>query len=186
MTRLIFLGPPGAGKGTQSVVVAEQLQLVHISTGDLLRAAVAQETPLGMEAKGYMDRGELVPDSLVLGLVRDRLQQPDITNGWILDGFPRNRSQAEALDSLLIDMGQRYERAVNIDVPDEVIVERMLARGRADDNETVIRRRLEVYREQTAPLIDFFSDRQQLLNIDGNAEVEVVTQRLVSALDTVA
>lgn len=186
MARLIFLGPPGAGKGTQAVVVATQLQLAHISTGDLLRAAVAQQTPLGLEAQGYMSRGELVPDSLVLGLVRDRLQQPDTANGWILDGFPRNRSQAEDLNALLAEIGQRIEQAVNLDVPDEVIIERMLARGRADDNESVIRRRLEVYREQTAPLIDFFRDRQQLLEIDGNAAVEAVTERLVSALQVAA
>ncbi|WP_338429384.1 adenylate kinase [Synechococcus elongatus] len=186
MTRLIFLGPPGAGKGTQAVVVAGKLQLAHISTGDLLRAAVAQQTPLGVEAQGYMDRGELVPDSLVLGLVRDRLQQPDTANGWILDGFPRNRSQAEDLNALLAEIDQQINQAVNLDVPDPVIIERMLARGRADDNEAVIRRRLEVYREQTAPLINFFRDRQQLLEIDGNAAVEVVTDRLVSALKVTA
>nr|WP_199290595.1 adenylate kinase [Synechococcus elongatus] len=183
---MIFLGPPGAGKGTQAVVVAEQLQLAHISTGELLRAAVTAQTPLGIEAKGYMDRGELVPDSLVLGLVRDRLQQPDTANGWILDGFPRNRSQAEALNLLLTEINQQVDRAVNLDVPDPVIIERMLARGRADDTESVIRRRLEVYREQTAPLIDFFRDRQQLLAIDGNSEVAAVTDRLVSALQVAA
>lgn len=178
MARLIFLGPPGAGKGTQSALVAESLGIPHISTGEILRSAVAQQTDLGIKAKGYMDQGELVPDQLILDMVRDRLSQPDTTNGWILDGFPRNVPQAEFLDLLLKDIDQSYTHVVNLDVPDEILVARLLSRGRADDNEDVIRNRLHVYREQTAPLIDFYQNRQHLLSVDGNQSVDRVTSTL--------
>lgn len=178
MARLIFLGPPGAGKGTQAALVAESCGIPHISTGEILRSAVSQRTDLGVKAKGYMDRGELVPDQLILDMVRDRLAQPDTAHGWILDGFPRNVPQAEFLDLLLNDIGQSYTHVVNLDVPDEVLVARLLSRGRADDSEDVIRNRLHVYREQTAPLIDFYQKRQHLVSIDGNQSVETVTSSL--------
>ncbi len=182
MSRIVFLGPPGAGKGTQAVVVAERLGVPHISTGDILRAAVANQTPLGQEAEGYMSRGELVPDSLVLGLVRERLQQPDTAGGWILDGFPRNTAQAEELGTMLAAIGQTCQHAVNLEVADDLLVERLLARGRADDNEAVIRRRLEVYREQTEPLIAHYEGKQLLRSIDGVGEVDQVTERIMAAL----
>jgi adenylate kinase len=178
VTKLLFLGPPGAGKGTQAKVLAETSQIPHISTGDILREATAKGTSLGQQAKSYMDRGELVPDSLILDLVRDRLSQPDATSGWILDGFPRNVSQAKFLDDLLQEMNQVYNCAVNLDVPDEVLVSRMLGRGRADDNEETIRRRLQVYREQTAPLIDFYSQRDALVSIDGDRPISEITAAL--------
>lgn len=182
MKRLIFLGPPGAGKGTQSQIVAQELGLAHISTGDILRAAVANQTALGQEAKGFMDRGELVPDELVLGLVRERLTEPDAQVGWILDGFPRNIHQAEALDRLLASIGQSPDHAINLDVRDEVLVDRMLQRGRKDDAEAVIRRRLEVYREQTEPLIAYFKGLNQLVTVDGDDAVDRVTTRLKAAI----
>jgi adenylate kinase len=178
VTRLLFLGPPGAGKGTQAKVLADRCEIPHISTGDILREAKAKGTPLGQEAQGYMERGELVPDRLILDLIRDRLQQVDAQKGWILDGFPRNPSQASFLDQLLQEIGQRYDGVVNLEVPDEVVVSRMLARGRSDDNEETIRHRLEVYRQQTAPLIDFYSDRNSLIGIDGDRPVEEITESL--------
>ena len=152
MARLIFLGPPGAGKGTQAKLLADSHNIPHISTGDILRAAVSRQTNLGVKAQEYMDRGELVPDQLVIDLIRERLGQPDAQLGWILDGYPRTVVQADSLDGLLVELSQTCDRAINFDVPDETLIERMLSRGRKDDNEGVIRRRLEVYREQTAPL----------------------------------
>ncbi|MBD1996829.1 adenylate kinase [Leptolyngbya sp. FACHB-671] len=174
MARLIFLGPPGAGKGTQADTLAHLCNIPHISTGDILRGAVSQQTDLGIKAQSYMDQGELVPDQLILDLVRDRLGQPDIEKGWILDGFPRNVNQAVFLDELLQEIEQTCDCVVNLEVPDDVLVARLLSRGRKDDSEEVIRNRLQVYREQTAPLIDFYSDRQQLISVDGNRSVEHV------------
>lgn len=178
MARLIFLGPPGAGKGTQAKALAEAWQIPHISTGDILRESVASKTPLGIKAQGYMDRGELVPDQLVIDLVRERLGKPDAQSGWILDGFPRTVTQANFLEDLLTEIKQPYDRVVNFEVPNSVLIERMLGRGRKDDSEEVIRHRLEVYRKQTAPLIDFYESRQQLISIDGNLTVEDVTAEL--------
>ncbi|MCY7324130.1 MAG: adenylate kinase [Phormidesmis sp. CAN_BIN36] len=178
MARLIFLGPPGAGKGTQAKLLAESHNIPHISTGDILRAAVSRQTLLGIKAQGYMDRGELVPDQLVTDLIRERLGQPDAQLGWILDGYPRTVVQADSLDGLLTGLNQGCDRTINFDVPDEALIERMLNRGRKDDNEDVIRRRLEVYREQTAPLIDYYQVREKLTTIDGNQSTEEVAEQL--------
>lgn len=178
MVRLIFLGPPGAGKGTQAKVLADRCSVPHISTGDILRGAVAAETELGLKAKGFMDRGELVPDDLILDLVGSRLDNDDTTSGWILDGFPRNVSQAKFLDVLLEQINHQYDCVVNLDVPDEVIVSRLLERGRSDDNGEVIRHRLSVYREQTSPLIDFYRERQLLVSVDGNQPIDDVSAAL--------
>lgn len=182
MKRLIFLGPPGAGKGTQAKILASTVEIPHISTGDILRNAKAQGTPLGLKAKEYMDRGDLVPDELMLGLIRERLSQPDAQAGWILDGFPRNVTQASFLDELLQGLNQKYDCVINLEVPDEVLVGRMLERGkkegRTDDTPETIRRRLEVYRQKTAPLIDFYSAREQLVSVDGNRSLEEVTAEL--------
>lgn len=178
MTRLIFLGPPGAGKGTQASSLADACHIPHISTGEILRSAVSNETELGLKASSYMEKGELVPDQLILDLVRDRLSQEDSKAGWILDGFPRNVSQAIFLDKLLGEIEQACDCAVNFDVPDEVLITRLLARGRSDDAEDTIRNRLKVYREQTAPLIAYYRDRQQLVSIDGNQSVEIVADSL--------
>lgn len=182
MPRLIFLGPPGAGKGTQAKTLADLLNIPHISTGDILRQAMRERSPLGIQAQGYVDRGELVPDQLVLDMVEERLAQPDTQSGWILDGFPRNVSQAGFLDQLLQKLNQASARVVNLEVPDDILVARLLERGRQDDSEEVIRRRLEVYREQTAPLIDFYGDRQQLTSVNGNQTLEEVTAEVKKAL----
>ncbi len=180
--RLIFLGPPGAGKGTQAQALSEHHQIPHVSTGDILRAAVAQQTSLGKQAKDYMDRGELVPDTLILNLIQDRLSYDDTANGWILDGFPRNVNQAAFLEELLIELNQNADCVLNLEVPDRVLVERLLARQRKDDNEETIRRRLEVYHQDTVPVIDFYQKRQTLKTIDGNQEMEQVTKSLKEAV----
>jgi adenylate kinase len=177
MTRLIFLGPPGAGKGTQAKFLADVLNIPHISTGDILRSAIAQATDLGQKAQSYVDKGELVPDELLLDLIRERLNQPDAQTGWILDGFPRNVNQASFLEQLLQELNQSCH-CVNLEVPDEVLVARMLGRGRKDDNEDTIRRRLEVYRNDTEPLIGFYRDRSVLKSINGDRSVEEVTESL--------
>lgn len=178
MPRFIFIGAPGAGKGTQAKTLADLCGIPHISTGDILRSAVANQTPLGVQAKAYMDRGDLVPDGLVVDLIRERLDQSDAQAGWILDGFPRNVPQAEFLDSLLDEIHHPYDHVINLEVPDEVLVARMLGRGRADDTEEVIRQRLQVYREQTAPLIAFYNKHEKLVSVNGNQEMEEVTADL--------
>lgn len=182
MTRLIFLGPPGAGKGTQAQILAQHLNIPHISTGDILRQAMKEQTPLGIKAQGYVDSGELVPDQLVQDLVEERLAQADAKSGWILDGFPRKVTQAAFLEELLAKTGQGGERVVNLDAPDEVVVTRLLSRGRKDDAEEVIRRRLEIYRNDTAPLIHYYSDRQKLVTINGDQSQEEVTHELKQTL----
>jgi adenylate kinase len=186
MARLIFLGPPGAGKGTQAKLLAELLQVPHISTGDILRSAITAKTPIGQKAQSYVDCGELVPDGLILDMIRDRLNQPDAHKGWILDGFPRNVGQASFLDKLLQELNQTCDCAINLEVPDEVLMARLLERaqkeGRADDNEDTIRRRLEVYRNETAPVIGFYRDRSVLTAINGNQPVNSVTEYLQQLL----
>lgn len=186
MVRLIFLGAPGAGKGTQALTLAQTNHIPHISTGDILRNAVAQRTELGQKAQSYMDRGELVPDQLILELVQERLTQSDTATGWILDGFPRTVTQATFLEDLLQQLNQSCDCVVNLEVPDEILVARLLGRGRQDDTEEVIRNRLKVYHQQTAPLIDFYRDRQQLASVDGNQPVEVVADKLNQIVRTQA
>ena len=178
MTKLIFLGPPGAGKGTQAKVLSKRCEVPHISTGDILRAAVKAETELGQKAKGYMKAGELVPDDLILDLIRERLGQEDTANGWLFDGFPRNVEQAKFLHNLLTGIDQTCEVVINLEVPDDELVNRMLARGRADDKEDVIRNRLEVYREQTEPLITFYQAQSLLVCVDGNQPQDAVSETL--------
>lgn len=175
MPRLIFLGAPGAGKGTQAKTLADLCNIPHVSTGDILRAAVANKTPLGLEAQGYMQKGDLVPDPLVVNLIQERLVQTDAQQGWILDGFPRNVAQAKFLDELLGKIHQPYDYVVNLEVPDDVLVSRMLGRGRADDTEDVIRNRLKVYQAATAPLIDFYKHCGKLVPVNGNQIMEEVT-----------
>ena len=181
--RLIFLGPPGAGKGTQAALLAERTGIAHISTGDLLRAAVSAQTELGKQAEAYMSRGDLVPDELVLGMVKERLAEPDAQGGWILDGFPRTAAQAEALEVLLKAIGQTSDTAVNFDVADELLVQRLLQRGRADDSEAVVRHRLQVYRDKTAPLIAFYQNQNHLKTIDGSRPIEAVMAQMQQILE---
>jgi adenylate kinase len=176
------LGPPGAGKGTQAKVLADFLQVPHISTGDILRQAITDQTALGVKAQEYMDKGDLVPDQLVQDMVEERLQKSDAQKGWILDGFPRTVSQAVFLGSLLDRIQGDSERVVNLDAPDEIVVSRLLGRGRKDDSEDVIRHRLNVYRRDTAPLIQYYGDRQKLLTVNGNQSQEEVTSALKMAI----
>jgi adenylate kinase len=178
--RLLFLGPPGAGKGTQAERLAMSHQLLHLSTGDLLRAEVKAATELGREAESVMARGELVSDALVLAIVRHRLAGHD--GGWLLDGFPRNLAQAEALDGLLEELDQGVERVVLLELDDGVLIQRLLCRGRADDNEAVIRNRLVVYREQTAPLIDHYRALGLLVSVPASGTVEEISERILASL----
>ncbi|MGF1480339.1 MAG: adenylate kinase [Cyanophyceae cyanobacterium] len=177
-TGLIFLGPPGAGKGTQAQMLAKLLQIPHISTGEILRGAIAQGTTLGQKAQAYVDQGELVPDELILNLIRERLRQQDVEPGWILDGFPRNVAQATFLDQLLEEIDQNGVAVVNLEVPDGVLIERLLSRGRKDDTEETIRRRLEVYREKTTPLIDYYSSKNKLHSVNGDRPPESVSNSI--------
>ena len=182
--RLLFLGPPGAGKGTQAQRLAAARGLLHLSTGDLLRAEVAAGTSLGQEAEAVMARGELVSDALVLAIVRSRLEQQQAAGGggWLLDGFPRNLVQAEALGQLLDELAQPIELVVLMELDDAVLIERLLSRGRADDNEAVIRHRLEVYREQTAPLIAYYREHQLLQAVEASGTVEAIEARIAALL----
>ncbi|UCG77625.1 MAG: adenylate kinase [Nitrospirota bacterium] len=214
--RLVLLGAPGAGKGTQAKKLIEKYQIPQISTGDILRKAVADGTPLGKEAKSYMDKGELVPDSVVIGLVKERLSQDDCTNGYILDGFPRNTAQAETLDSVLADMNASLDVALSVDVDMDILMKRLTGRRtckscgqmfnvhfsapkkegicdkcdgelyqRDDDQEETIKKRLDVYEEQTAPLIDYYSNKGILTSVNGVGNMEDIFKEVIAKLDTV-
>jgi len=178
--RLVLLGPPGAGKGTQAAILSEKLGVPAISTGDLFRANIGQGTPLGIEAKKYIDAGELVPAEITNNMVRERLAEPDAANGFLLDGFPRSVEQAKELENILKNLGVELDGVLSFVVDEDVVVERMLARGRADDTEDVIRNRLRVYREETAPLLDYYAD--SIITVDAVGEVEEINARALTAL----
>ena len=184
--RLVLLGAPGSGKGTQAARLKEHLQVPHISTGDLLRAEVAAGSPLGVQAREVMARGELVSDDILLGMLRDRFSREDTRAGFILDGYPRNLAQAAALDELLGSLGQKFDAAVQLTVDNEQIVERLAGRakadGRADDNPESVRKRLQVYDQQTAPVIEFYRQHGQLTIVDGVGTLDEVFTRIVEAI----
>ncbi|MDT8440394.1 MAG: adenylate kinase [Desulfuromonadales bacterium] len=210
--KLILLGPPGAGKGTQAKMLTEKFSIPQISTGDILRAAVKEQTPLGRKAKEFMDAGQLVPDEVVIGIVRDRLQETDCTAGFILDGFPRTVAQADALQVALGELDKQLDRVVALTVDTEALVERLTGRRtcsecgrgyhvrfdpppapdrcscgkqlfqRDDDREETIRKRLAVYAEQTEPLISYYRDAGLLEELDGMLPIPVVQERMLSAL----
>ena len=186
MTRLLLIGMPGAGKGTQALRLSETFGIPAISTGDIFRHNVKNETELGKQAKAFMDRGEYVPDSLTNELVRDRLSHDDAADGFLLDGYPRTADQVEELDDILSTNSQQLDAVVMLTADVDEVVRRLLNRaieqGRADDTEDVIRRRLEVYEEQTAPLISVYAARGLVIDVDGLGEVADVTQRIVAAL----
>ena len=184
--RLVLLGPPGSGKGTQATRLKEYLQVPHISTGDLLRAEVAAGSPLGLQAKEVMARGELVSDAILLGMLEDRFSRDDTRVGFILDGYPRNLAQADALGKLLEKLGQKFDAAVQLDVPTELLVERIAGRaaaeGRADDNPESVRKRLQVYTDQTAPVIEYYRQHGELTAVDGVGSLDEVFNRIVEAI----
>lgn len=184
--RLVLVGPPGAGKGTQAQIVATQLSIPHISTGDIFRANVAGGTELGLQAQQFMNAGELVPDSVTNAMVADRLAQPDAQAGFLLDGYPRNREQAIVLEGLLAEGDIALDAVVELDVDNESVIARLLDRavkdGRADDTEEVIRRRLDVYTEQTEPLVGYYREHGLLRSVDGVGTIEDITARIVAAL----
>lgn len=191
--RLILLGPPGAGKGTQSARLVEKHGIVQLSTGDMLRAAIAAETPVGQKAKDIMARGDLVPDEVVVGIISDRLEQPDAQNGFVLDGFPRTVAQAEALNVLLGEKGLKLDGVIELKVDEGALIRRIetrlseaAARGeaaRADDNPESFKIRLTAYRRQTAPLADFYRERGQLKSVNGMAEIDQVSREIDAALN---
>lgn len=178
--RIVLLGPPGAGKGTQAEQLAEKLGVPHISTGDLFRHNISQGTPLGIRAKEYLDLGELVPTSLTNELVDDRLNADDVAGGFILDGFPRTVDQAEALHGMLERRGLQLDAVLEFRVPEDVLVGRLMGRGRADDTEDVIRNRFRVYRDETAPLLDYYS--HELKTVDAVGSLDEVFSRALQAL----
>jgi adenylate kinase len=194
--RLILLGPPGAGKGTQAQRLVQKYGIVQLSTGDMLRAAVAAETPIGLRAKDIMASGGLVSDDIVIGIISDRIDQPDAQNGFILDGFPRTVPQAEALDQLLKEKGLKLDSVIELRVNEAVLLQRvenriaeMLARGeqvRADDNAEALAKRLEAYRAQTEPLVHYYSDKRALATVDGMASIDEVTAQISRILDVQA
>lgn len=184
--RIVLLGPPGAGKGTQATAIVEAKGVPHISTGDMLRAAVKAGTPIGKKAKAVMDAGELVSDEIVIGIAEERLGQADAKKGFLLDGFPRTLAQAEALERLLEGLGTPLDCCLALTVDNEAIVQRLLKRaqieGRADDNEATIRERMRVYDNQTAPLLGFYRERGRLIEVSGMGTIESVGQRIQEAL----
>ncbi len=187
MKFIVLLGAPGAGKGTQAKLLQDTLGLPQVSTGDLFRYNLKNATELGKLAQSYMDRGELVPDNVTIGMVKQRLAQPDCANGAILDGFPRNLTQAEALDDLLGEMGAAVTVVPSIHVDLEELVGRLLKRaqieGRADDNEQTIRTRMQVYADQTKPLQDYYAAKGLLVEVDGQQSIEEVHQALVKVIE---
>ena len=184
--RLIFMGPPGAGKGTQAQVVAERYSIPAISTGDIFRKNVSEGTELGIQAQRFMDAGEYVPDELTNLMVRNRIDEPDAERGFLLDGYPRTLAQVEELDGMIKHTGHVLDAVVVLTVDKEELVQRLLQRaeteGRADDTEDVVRRRQEVYHDQTAPLIDVYRDRGLMIEVDGMGEVDEVSKRVLDAL----
>lgn len=178
--RLVLVGPPGAGKGTQAEVLSKHLGVPHISTGELFRANVRDKTELGIQAKEYLDAGELVPDSVTNAMVEKRLSEEDAAKGFLLDGFPRNTAQAEVLAGMLTKRGVKLDGVLEFDVPEEIVLQRLLARGRTDDSEDVIRRRQEIYRSETAPLLDYY--RSNLITVDAVGSVHEISERALKAL----
>ena len=211
---IILMGPPGAGKGTQAELIKAAYPIPHISTGDMFREAVAKQTTMGMEAKKYMDAGQLVPDQVTIGVVEERLAMPDCARGFLLDGFPRTTVQAEALDQVLSKLGKKVEIALNISVPNEILTARLAGRvsctncktvyntifnppaqsgvcdkcggeliQRSDDKEETVKKRLEVYIEQTEPLLHYYDQKGVLVTLDGNRATQVVFQEIQAVLD---
>jgi adenylate kinase len=192
--RLVILGPPGAGKGTQAVRIAQRLGIPQLSTGEMLRSAVQARTKLGKQTKGIMERGGLVPDNIVLGIVAERIEAPDAQSGFILDGFPRTIGQAVEFDKMLAERRLLLDRVLNLRVDEHVLFDRIVTRAkemaergeavRKDDNPETLHRRLAAYSEETAPLLDYYERQGLLISVDGLQPIEIVTDRLFTAIDT--
>ena len=212
---IILLGPPGSGKGTQAKMIADKYKVKHISTGDILRENVRNGTPLGVEAKKFMDAGKLVPDSLLIDIIKDRLAKPDVKAGWMLDGYPRTIPQAEALDKILPSLGQKIDVVLNVDVPDQELIKRVTGRRmckcgttyhvqfnppktagkcdacgadlyqRQDDTEETVKQRLDAYHKQTQPLIDFYTKRGIVANINGTGDIKAIFGEISKVLDKI-
>lgn len=185
--RLLIMGPQGVGKGTQAALLATHYDIPAISTGDIFRYNIKNKTPLGLEALSYTDKGELVPDTLTNTIVKDRLAMDDTANGWILDGYPRNAAQVEALDAMLADLGQSLDAVVALEAGRDVLLGRMAKRakeqGRSDDTPEAIAKRLETYEKETAPLLDIYKDRGLLITVDGVGDVDAISQTIIEKLD---
>ncbi|NUQ63763.1 MAG: adenylate kinase [Pirellulales bacterium] len=181
--RIVFIGPPGAGKGTQAERLIETYHLAHLSTGDMLRAARDARTEVGQKADQYMSRGELVPDDIIVEIIRQRLDRPDCREGYLLDGFPRTIAQAESLDKMLNTKGTPLDVVLEIRVPEEELFRRLAGRGRADDQPEVIRQRLVAYRKQTEPLLEYYGKQGLLNSVDGLGSVDDIFARLRTVLD---
>ncbi len=188
---IILLGPPGAGKGTQAEFIKKQFHMAHISTGDILRQAVKENSPMGIKAKSFMDQGALVPDEVVIGIIQDRLQQQDTMKGYMLDGFPRTINQADALNEMLKglsswDQDRAIQHVVYLEVPELELVQRLQGRaakeGRVDDNDETVKNRIKVYFEQTSPLIDYYEAKKLLRRINGRGAIEQITKDILSVL----
>jgi adenylate kinase len=186
---MLIIGPPGSGKGTQASRISDRLGVVAISTGDIFRANVKEETPLGIEAKKYIDKGEFVPDSVTNNMVRDRLKQPDTADGFLLDGYPRTSGQVDELDNILAEAGSQLDIVLLLTADDDELVKRLLGRaaqeGRSDDNEAVIRRRLALYHEETAVVVNRYEERGIVATVDGIGDIDEVTERIMTALKAV-
>jgi len=174
--RLVILGGSGAGKGTQAQRLCSKLGIPWICTGEILLQAIASQSQLGLQAKPYVEKGDLVPDETMIEFIRSRLLQPDVTNGWLLDGYPRTAFQAEELDFLLDDLGQRLDWAIWLEVPDSVMISRSVERSRLDDQPEIVQRRIALFHERTIPILEYYDRRQRLLTIDGNQAPEQVHQ----------
>lgn len=186
MTNLLIIGPPGAGKGTQAVRIAERLGVPAISTGDIFRANIKEQTPLGQQVSAILDRGELVPDSLTNDLIADRLRQPDAADGYLLDGYPRTTGQVEYLDGVNAERGQQLQAVIRLVADKDEVVSRLIKRaadqGRSDDNAETINHRMDVYDRETAPLVELFEGRNLIVEVDGLGPIDEVTQRIMDAL----
>ncbi|AJT41698.1 adenylate kinase [Psychromicrobium lacuslunae] len=190
MTRMLIVGPPGSGKGTQAERISDRLGIVAISTGDIFRANVKGETPLGLEAKKYIDAGDYVPDSVTNKMVRDRLQQDDVQQGFLLDGYPRTSAQVDELDDILTAEGEKLDVVLQLTADDEELVKRLLGRakesGRSDDDEKVIRHRLNLYHTQTEVVVTRYAEQGILARVDGIGAIDEVTERIMTAIDAFA